>query len=121
MRLLRAILLNERQSFPRVVRITDAVFTTPPPRAQYPFPTLNTLGTRPGDHALAHLMTSQWASFIADYTPNHNGVANAPSWPNYVDTKENYVFERQEWHLEVDDWREEAIAYVNELGTQLSV
>lgn len=44
---------------------------------QYPFPTANTLGTRPGDLELAHLMTSRWASFIHDWTPNNNGVANA--------------------------------------------
>ncbi|GAA6022472.1 hypothetical protein JCM8202_000477 [Rhodotorula sphaerocarpa] len=86
----------------------------------YPFPTANTLGTRPGDLELAHLMTSQWASFIHDWTPNNNGVANATEWPNYANGPKNYVFDRQNWHTEVDNFRKEPIAFVNNLGLELS-
>ncbi|GAA5865148.1 hypothetical protein JCM3774_002148 [Rhodotorula dairenensis] len=87
----------------------------------YPFPTANTLSTRPGDAELAHLMTSQWVSFIHDSTPNNHQVANATSsWPNYQDGPKNFVFQRQASYVETDDFRKEQIAFLNSLGTELS-
>ncbi|GAA5984602.1 hypothetical protein JCM10908_003417 [Rhodotorula pacifica] len=86
----------------------------------YPFPTANTLSTRPGDAELSHLMTSQWVSFIHDQTPNNNQVENGTVWPNYQNSQENYVFQRQASYIEKDDFRREPIAFLNSLGIELS-
>jgi hypothetical protein len=37
------------------------------------YKTANTLGNRTGDAELAHLVTSQWISFIHDSDPNNHG------------------------------------------------
>ncbi|GAA5907464.1 hypothetical protein JCM6882_003868 [Rhodosporidiobolus microsporus] len=85
----------------------------------YPFKTANTLGTRPGDAELSHLMQSQWISFIHDQTPNNHGVADAPSWPNYQDSASNYVFRRHGSEVEDDTYRKEGIELMNSLGWQV--
>ncbi|GAA5824736.1 hypothetical protein JCM11251_005320 [Rhodosporidiobolus azoricus] len=85
----------------------------------YPFKTANTLGTRPGDAELSHLMQSQWISFIHDQTPNNHGVANATEWPNYQDSASNYVFRRQASFVEEDTYRKEGIEVINSLGWEV--
>ncbi|GJN93304.1 hypothetical protein Rhopal_006351-T1 [Rhodotorula paludigena] len=87
----------------------------------YPFKTANTLGTRPGDAELAHLVTSQWISFIVDGTPNNNGVDGAPTWPDYRDGAANFVHRRHGSVIETDDFRKDGIALINGLGWQAGV
>ncbi|GJN93281.1 hypothetical protein Rhopal_006328-T1 [Rhodotorula paludigena] len=85
-----------------------------------PLPTQNRLGDRPGDAELAHLMTSQWISFIHDGTPNNHGVEGAETWPDYRTEPNNMLYRRQGSHVERDDFRADGIRFITELGWELS-
>ncbi|KPV71564.1 uncharacterized protein RHOBADRAFT_47745 [Rhodotorula graminis WP1] len=86
-----------------------------------PYKTANTLGTRPGDAELSHLVMSQWISFIHDGTPNNHGIADAPEWPDYRTSPSNYVYRRHGSVVETDDYRKEGIAYINQLDWEIRV
>ncbi|BGP42947.1 hypothetical protein JCM10449v2_006962 [Rhodotorula kratochvilovae] len=86
-----------------------------------PYKTANTLGTRPGDAELAQLVTSQWVSFIHDGTPNNHGVDGAPEWPDYRSNKTNFVHRRHGSIVEADDYRQDGIAYLNQLDWEIQV
>ncbi|GAA6030800.1 hypothetical protein JCM8097_008882 [Rhodosporidiobolus ruineniae] len=87
----------------------------------YPYKTANTLGTRPGDSELSHLLQSQWISFIHDGTPNNHGIADIPNWPSYADSPSNFVFSRHGQSVETDDYRKEAFEYFKTLDWQLNL
>lgn len=69
---------------------------------------------------LAKLMSSSWASFISDLTPNgfDGRYAQAEEWPVYdVSNPQNIVFDANKTQLayaEPDTWRQEGIAWILE-------
>ena len=69
---------------------------------------------------LAKLMSSSWASFIADLDPNgFNGrYAEAEAWPQYsLEDPQNIVWDANNTKLayaEADTWRKEGIAWILE-------
>ncbi|GAA6009730.1 hypothetical protein JCM10207_004171 [Rhodosporidiobolus poonsookiae] len=84
----------------------------------YPYPTANTLGTRPGDAELSKLVMSQWIAFISDADPNGHGISDIPTWPSYQSNATNFVHSRHGQTLEADDFRKDGFDFVNSLGWQ---
>ncbi|KAK4701276.1 hypothetical protein P7C70_g4959, partial [Phenoliferia sp. Uapishka_3] len=84
-----------------------------------PLPTTSPLGNRPSDRALAKLMTSHWISFIHDLDPNYTELNSTAYWPKYASEASNMVFERQGSYVEPDNFREEGIAFINQLGPEM--
>ena len=68
---------------------------------------------------LAKLISSQWVSFFSTLNPNNHGIENVPVWDKYLKDQKNFVYELQgKSHLEDDNFREEAIDYIIDLGPQ---
>ncbi|KAG2188891.1 hypothetical protein INT44_004031 [Umbelopsis vinacea] len=70
---------------------------------------------------LADQISGFFMSFIATGDPN-NAVLNqnVPAWPKYnLSQPTNYYFHESDTHIEADDWRKDAIHYLNyEVGHQ---
>jgi carboxylesterase type B len=81
--------------------------------------TVNPFGGEPKSYRqLAKLMSSSWASFIADLDPNSfkGRYADADQWPVYsLDNPQNIVFDANKTQLayaEPDTWRKEGIQWI---------
>lgn len=84
---------------------------------------LNWFGTLPGTVSKTsyHLMGTLIA-FVNDLNPNDHGMANVPDWPQYDDEQKS-TMHWQETGVEIiaDDYRQEAMAYLNEIGDSLRI
>jgi carboxylesterase type B len=71
---------------------------------------------------LAHQISRFVMSFIATGDPNNAKLDNkVDKWPTYnTSDPKNYYFNKEDTHIEADDWRKEAINFTNyEVGHQL--
>ncbi|CAK7213506.1 hypothetical protein SBRCBS47491_001823 [Sporothrix bragantina] len=103
------------KSWPNITTDVDVAYVF-----SNPLPTQNPLGDRPGDAELAKLMTSMWVSFINDLTPNNHQINDTVHWPSYNRRAQDFVFQRFDPYVEVDDYRSAQIDYINSIGQYLS-
>ena len=73
-----------------------------------------------GMKELSSEVSSKWISFFSKGDPNDGGKV---TWPKYSEGAENIVFQTEPQrdkgtHVEKDDFRKEAIAYMNSIPLQ---
>lgn len=79
-----------------------------------PLYTINSLGPKPRDKALAKEMTTYWVSFVVDLDPNTHKLDSSPHWPKYdaKDPKNIRLTNRADGTktlIESDTWRKDPI------------
>jgi carboxylesterase type B len=63
-----------------------------------------------------------YVSFVNKWDPNmvgKNFESALPQWPSYVERPVNMVLNANHIHVEVDDWREEGMAFINSISREL--
>ncbi|KAH8649317.1 Alpha/Beta hydrolase protein [Xylariales sp. PMI_506] len=74
-------------------------------------------GTPSSYDTLSYMMTSMWASFIADLDPNTSGV-NQNYWPEYdLSNPQDFLFNANTTSTaEADNWRAAGISYLSSIA-----
>ena len=68
-----------------------------------------------------NIMTT-WISFVHNSDPNIHDLKNAPHWPQYeTDSKKLYHFQETGLDVITDDYRQEQMNYINEIGDNLRI
>jgi carboxylesterase type B len=67
---------------------------------------------------VSYAMQAHWAAFAATGDPNSHGLKWIPKWPIYDDAEQNFVYNATldntlNMHIEVDDFRTQAIGWLN--------
>ncbi|EIM84589.1 alpha/beta-hydrolase [Stereum hirsutum FP-91666 SS1] len=96
---------------------TPFVFNNPLPAGEAPTGTENPRGNSTDDLYLGLTMQSQWISFAVHLDPNFHGVDGVPYWPDYSNGTQNILYRNSTeggTTLEVDNWRQAGIAFINE-------
>jgi carboxylesterase type B len=63
-----------------------------------------------------------YISFVNRWDPNVVGSSfesALPSWPSYAEKPVNMVLNASHIHVEMDDWREEGMAFINTISREL--
>ncbi|KXH32332.1 sterol esterase carbohydrate esterase family CE10 [Colletotrichum simmondsii] len=81
---------------------------------------LNFFGTLPANNS-RHLMGTLIA-FVNNLDPNKHDMSDVPTWPQYESTSRSTILWGEAGaEIVADDYREEAIAYLNEIGDSLRI
>ncbi|EQB56435.1 hypothetical protein CGLO_03570 [Colletotrichum gloeosporioides Cg-14] len=81
---------------------------------------LNFFGALPSNNS-RHLMGTL-ISFVNNLDPNKHDMTDVPTWPQYdSSSKSTMLWSESGADVVADDYREEAIAYLNEIGDSLRI